>query len=453
VAVDSRTESLGAGAPAGVLFAMPSVWALLQPAGGAWSTGATVDAARIAEEDRRDGERIKAWYAYDTGQRKLPPGPPEAVRAHVEKEMLAPLARIAEIQPDLAAWTQWIRGTVLMGFGEAEAAETAYRAALAAMPGMREAAYQLHVKLRGPAFAEAQPDQPTDYERALARIELERVRTERDVTTPDRAYALEGLEAARGLLLYRKGDFLAASEALAPLAKRYPQDALLRMTREHALAYLDAWAQEALLRKAEDARGDLPLPRVRLVTTKGPVTVDLYEDDAPNTVKNFVWLAEHRFYDGTAFHRNVPYFVVQGGDPFTKVGADTRWVGAGGPGYAIATEPLTSSRGSSAADEPGKPRQEGSRRRAFRGTLVMSATNRDTEGSQFFVTTGSAAHLDGSVSVFGRIVEGQAAADALVEGDKLLSVEIVKKRPGTEYRPLTLGRKPAPEPMATGPKR
>ena len=123
-----------------------------------------------------------------------------------------------------------------MGFGEAEAAETAYRAALAAMPGMREAAYQLHVKLRGPAFAEGMSDQPTDYEKALARIEIERVRTERDVTTPDRPYALEGLEAARGLLLYRKGDFLQASEVLAPLAKRYPQDALLRLTREHATA-------------------------------------------------------------------------------------------------------------------------------------------------------------------------------------------------------------------------
>jgi cyclophilin family peptidyl-prolyl cis-trans isomerase len=292
---------------------------------------------------------------------------------------------------------------------------------------MREAAYQLHVKLRGPAFAEALPDQPTDYARALARIERESAGTKDP-------YELEGFAVARGLLLYRQGEFLAARDVLAPLAKRYPHDALIRLTHEHAAAYLDAWAAETLLRKEEDARGDLP--RVRLETARGAVTVELFEDDAPNTVKNFVWLAEHRFYDGTAFHRNVPYFGVQGGDPNSRAGADGAWVGAGGPGYAIPTGRGTPTR----------------RRRAFRGTLVMAAAARDTEGSQFFLTTGSAAHLDGTVTVFGRVVEGQATADLLLEGDRLERVHVVRKRPGTEYRPLTLGRKPAPVPVATAPR-
>jgi cyclophilin family peptidyl-prolyl cis-trans isomerase len=89
----------------------------------------------------------------------------------------------------------------------------------------------------------------------------------------------------------------------------------------------------------------------------------------------------------------------------------------------------------------------------FRGTIVMASTARDTEGSQFFLTTGSAADLDGTVSVFGRIVEGQDVADRLVEGDRLVKVEVVKPRPGTTYRPITLAQQPAPEPVATSPRR
>lgn len=425
LAVDSRTQNLGSGVPAGTRFALPQGWALLQPAGGAWSQGARVDGAALAREDAQDEVRLAAYRAFDAGQhQRLPPGPPEAVRAQVEEKMLAPLAKVAEARPDLAAWVAWVRGDVFGGLGEAEQAEASYRAALAAMPGCREAAFALHVKLIGEAYAEGLPEQPSDYAAALGRAAA----AEAASVDP---YAREGARLARGLLLYKQGAFLEARDVLAPLAKRYPSYALLGFSHEHAKGYLDAAAQEALLRKAEDAQGDLP--RVRVTTSKGALLLDLFEDDAPNTVKNFVWLAEHGFYDGTALHRNVPFLCLQGGDPFTKEKADPQWVGGGGPGYAIPTEAGSSKR----------------RRLPLRGVIAMASRARDTEGSQFFLTTGTSAHLEGTVSVFGRIVEGQEVLDALVQGDRILRVEVLRRRPGTEYRPRTLAQAPAPEPVAT----
>ena len=432
LAADSRTNNLGSAAPAGVLFAEASKWALLQPAGGAWTSGAVVDPAPLLAEDAKDDERIRAWREFDVGQHTpLPPGPPAAVRKQVEEKMFTPLERIAALRPDLEAWALWVKGGVLLQLDEPQGAETAYRRALAVMPGCREADFQLHVKLLGQAHAEGLPSQPSDYAAALARIDAAR-------QAAQGPYAAEGLLAARGLLLYKRGDFLGARDMLAPLVKRYPHDALFTFTLAHVQKYVDAKAQEDLHRQAEDRAGDLP--RVRLTTSRGPITLDLFEDDAPNTVKNFVWLADRGFYDGTAFHRNVPFFCLQGGDPFTREGADPRWVGGGGPGYAIETEP----------EKPRDP-DRGRRRLPLRGVIAMASRARDTEGSQFFLTTGTAAHLEGTVSVFGRVVEGQDVLDALVQDDLVVKVEVLRRRPGTEYRPITLGRAPAPEPKPTPP--
>ena len=105
-------------------------------------------------------------------------------------------------------------------------------------------------------------------------------------------------------------------------------------------------------------------------------------------------------------------------------------MGAGGPGYAIRTE-------------PGK-------RRPFRGMVAMANAGPDTEGSQFFVTTGTAAHLEGKFSVFGRVLEGQEVVDRIVKGDRLEAVEVVRKR-DHEYRPTTVAGTPAPAPAAPKP--
>ena len=150
-----------------------------------------------------------------------------------------------------------------------------------------------------------------------------------------------------------------------------------------------------------------PLPRVKLSTEKGDILIDLFEDDAPNTVANFVELAEKGFYDGLTFHRIIKDFMIQGGCP--------QGTGTGGPGYKFADE------------------TESSPNKVVKYTLCMANAGPDTNGSQFFiVTTGACPWLDGKHTVFGRVVEGEDVVDALglMEGaaPRLEKVEVLAKR-------------------------
>ena len=122
-------------------------------------------------------------------------------------------------------------------------------------------------------------------------------------------------------------------------------------------------------------------------TEKGTMKAELYADETPGTVANFVELAEHNFYDGLTFHRVIPDFVIQGGCP--------RGDGTGGPGYTIKCE--TSA-----------PRQ-----RHDRGVLSMAHAGRDTGGSQFFICHNreNTQHLDGRHTCFGQVVEGLDVID------------------------------------------
>jgi peptidyl-prolyl cis-trans isomerase B (cyclophilin B) len=176
-------------------------------------------------------------------------------------------------------------------------------------------------------------------------------------------------------------------------------------------------------RKEDEAKD---LPRAKVTTNRGAFTIELWEDDTPNSVADFVWLARAKFYDGLRWHRVVPFFVIQGGDPFSRDAADPR-VGSGGPaGVRLKTE-------------------KGKRaRRAFRGVVGMANSGPDTDGSQFYVMTGSDRGLDSGYSLFGRVVEGMEVADAIVKGDSIVSVEIVRAR-DHEYRPVDATGKPVPE--------
>ena len=116
--------------------------------------------------------------------------------------------------------------------------------------------------------------------------------------------------------------------------------------------------------------------------------------EAPLTVHNFVALARRGYYRGTRFHRVVPGFVAQDGDP--------RGDGSGGPGYAI--------------------RDEHTRVRYARGVLGMALAGPNTGGSQYFLTLSPQPHLDGHYTVFARVVDGFVAMDALVQGDRILRV-------------------------------
>jgi len=133
-------------------------------------------------------------------------------------------------------------------------------------------------------------------------------------------------------------------------------------------------------------------------TGKGTIKVELYPQHAPQTVNNFIFLAREGFYDGVAFHRVIPNFVIQGGDPTGS--------GCGGPGYKFADE------------LKGNPLKHGT------GSLSMANAGPNTNGSQFFITHAPQPHLDGKHTVFGKVVAGQEVVDAILPGDKMLRVRI-----------------------------
>lgn len=140
------------------------------------------------------------------------------------------------------------------------------------------------------------------------------------------------------------------------------------------------------------------LPRAVIGTTHGDIVLELASADAPLTVHNFVSLIESGYYSGTRWHRVVPNFVIQDGDP--------RGDGSGGPGYAI-------------RDEINPLRYE-------RGTLGMALSGPDTGGSQFFITHSPQPHLDGGYTVFGRVVSGMDVVDRVVQEDPIASMRVIQ---------------------------
>ena len=136
--------------------------------------------------------------------------------------------------------------------------------------------------------------------------------------------------------------------------------------------------------------------RAVVTTTKGSFTIELLPDEAPLTVDNFVQLSRRGYYRGIVFHRVVPNFVIQDGDP--------RGDGNGGPGYAIRCE---------VNEVP-----------YDRGAVGMALSGKDTGGSQWFVTHSPQPHLDGGYTVFGRVVAGMNVVDAIVRGDVIRSIVI-----------------------------
>jgi len=141
----------------------------------------------------------------------------------------------------------------------------------------------------------------------------------------------------------------------------------------------------------------------------GEVTIDLLEDEAPGFVNNFVFLAQNHFYDGLTFHRVIPGFVAQAGDPLGS--------GTGGPGYNL-------------QDEANALTFE-------RGVLSMARSSQGVSGSQFFITLGPAPHLNADFTVFGRVEDGMDLLEALTPrnpdrpaqptGDTILSIEILEE--------------------------
>ena len=135
-------------------------------------------------------------------------------------------------------------------------------------------------------------------------------------------------------------------------------------------------------------------PRVTLETERGPVVVEFFPAEAPLTVAAFLSLLERRYFDGSTWHRVVPNFVIQDGDP--------RGDGWGGPGFAL-------------RDETNPMRYE-------TGTVGMALSGPDTGGSQFFITHSPQPHLDGTYTVFGQVVSGLGALAAIGQGERIRSI-------------------------------
>ena len=225
----------------------------------------------------------------------------------------------------------------------------------------------------------------------------------------------------------------AGTRAVLELAKAVPvpelapalADALTEIGSKEAIPLLEAWlaSPHAVVRHGAAAAlstlGGQPVaaphvahapypalseewrqPAVEVKTEKGSFVIRLYGHDAPRTVANFVELAKKGFYKNLTFHRVVPNFVVQGGDP--------RGDGEGGPGYLIPCE-ITA--------HPYR-----------RGTVGMALSGKDTGGSQFFVTTSAQPHLDGRYTSFGDVVSGMNVVDGLLEGDAIIDVSPLRER-------------------------
>lgn len=131
------------------------------------------------------------------------------------------------------------------------------------------------------------------------------------------------------------------------------------------------------------------------------IEFELYQNEAPGTVANFVELIKKGFYNGLTFHRVIPGFVSQGGDPNGN--------GTGGPGYTIKCE------------------TEGNPHKHVEGALSMAHAGRDTGGSQFFIVHEPQPHLDGVHTVFGQVTSGIAAVKAMKNGDVMEKVEITEE--------------------------
>ena len=143
------------------------------------------------------------------------------------------------------------------------------------------------------------------------------------------------------------------------------------------------------------------MSKVKISTAKGDMIAELYDNETPKTVNNFLELIGKKFYDGLNFHRVLPNFVIQGGCP--------NGTGAGGPGYNIPCE------------------VDAEKQFHDRGVLSMAHAGRNTGGSQFFIchSRDNTSHLDRNHTCFGKVIEGLDIIDAIGAGDKIHSISVI----------------------------
>jgi len=223
---------------------------------------------------------------------------------------------------------------------------------------------------------------------------------------------------------FEEADAKLTSIPLGGLRNPDMRQEILRRVQEFKAAPA-LWTAEQEIRAAEAEAGDLPL--VEINTSRGRIVVELFENEAPNTVANFISLADSGFYAETKFHRYMPNFMIQGGDPFSKPG-ETGTPGLGNPGYTIPDEHTAENH-----------------RNHFNDSLAMAKTlPPNTAGCQFYLNHRPTPWLDGKHTVFGRVIEGQELARLLRKDDTIQSMVVVRRREGSTYEPRTLPLPTAP---------
>lgn len=229
---------------------------------------------------------------------------------------------------------------------------------------------------------------------------------------------VDGVYDAATVAAFGQNDFETAKKHLeTSIANKETQRMSGRFSAESLDKHIADFKKELGIRKAEAEKNDLP--RVKLETSEGDIVIELFENEAPQAVANFISLVEKKYYDGLIFHRVLPGFMAQGGCPEGR--------GTGGPGYNIYCECY----------------QENYRKH-FAGTLSMAHAGKDTGGSQFFLTFLPTPHLDGRHTAFGRVIEGMDVLGKLhrvnpqrpsgAEPSKIIKATVVRKR-DHEYKP------------------
>ena len=262
--------------------------------------------------------------------------------------------------------------------------------------------------------------QTDDYEAAgrLAKLLIDNGCKHKQIYNPAgiAAFVLNDFDAAEKYLK------LAQKNKLPIGNRQQPMDSLLKDFLADFDRYKKAWATEQQIRQAETKADDLP--QVLLKTSKGDIELELFENQAPNTVANFISLVEKKFYNGLTFYRVLPGFMAQGGSPTGD--------SIGSPGYSIPCECYPQDKF----------------RLHFRGSLSMAKGQpRDTGGSQFFLTFLPTSHLDGQHTVFGRVIKGfdvlhnlqrrDPDRPPLPKPDKIIEAKVLRKRKH-DYVPTTL---------------
>jgi cyclophilin family peptidyl-prolyl cis-trans isomerase len=219
------------------------------------------------------------------------------------------------------------------------------------------------------------------------------------------------LAANYGMAAFCTGEFDEAEKPLKTAEEKGKLDQTGKLMLAELPNYKQMGQREAKLRAAEAKADDLP--RVLLHTTKGDIEIELFENEAPNAVANFISLVEKGYYDGLTFHRVIRGFMAQGGCP--------KGDGTGGPGYNIPCECY-----------------DKNARMHFRGSLSMAHAGRDTGGSQFFLTFLPTGHLNGKHTVFGRVIKGvELLPDIQVRDpqtpnppkpDRIIDAKVLRKR-------------------------